>query len=152
MQTSSCAVVPKLDETTLTRIVVARIYGRLSFGEITTLLKLAYRNGTHHEQYFGLEKRQYTTENVTNDYAALLQQHLIDQVRHAYLHSQSLLLQSHLIRELVHIKAGADRVIKPTSEQKLELSWFEYVQSLPEDEVDKAKEWARAKAVQDPKW
>lgn len=41
---------------------------------------------------------------------------------------------------------------KPIEEQKGELSWFEYVQSLALEEIDEAKEWARWKAGLEPEW
>lgn len=41
---------------------------------------------------------------------------------------------------------------KPIEERKVELSWFEYVQSLPLEEIDEAKEWARGQAGLMPEW
>jgi hypothetical protein len=140
------------DETVLARIVTAQIYAHLTFPEIAALLTLAYSNGTHREQYLGLPKRTYTTQTVRNAYTTLLRRHRTPQARQNYLRGQSLLLKSQLIRELVHIKAGLDRMKKPIEEQKGELSWFEYVQSLALEEIDEAKEWARGKAGLEPEW
>lgn len=152
MQSSRSNTTFTYDETVTARIVTAKIYAHLSFSDIAALLTLAYANGTHREQYLGLSKRRYTTQSVRNAYTALLRLHRTPQARHNYLQSQSLLLQSCLIRELVHIKAGLDRMKKPIEERKVELSWFEYVQSLPLEEIDEAKEWARGQAVLMPEW
>ena len=143
---------PIFDDFVLARVVISKIYGRLSLEDVVAVLQLNYGAGTHREQYLGLRKQVYTAENVEHNYTRLLAAKKTEQELWEYLWRQSLLLESHRVRELIHIKAGLDRVKKPEAERKMELSWLDYVQSLPVDELDKATAWAIEKSAQVPQW
>lgn len=143
---------PIFDDFILARIVTSKIYGQLSHEDIVAVLQLNYNAGTHREQYLDIRKQTYTTETVEHNYTRLLTAKKTEEERWEYLWRQSLLLESHRVRELIHIKAGLDRIKKPEAERRMELSWLDYVQSLPVDELDKATAWAIEKSAQAPKW